>query len=126
VLFGTNFLFDQTTRFPHGRWEKPILRLRSSRVYPKGKWSLSRRTKLIKHRIVGIGFCSGQAIIHMTFPGWEEFTWGYHSDDGKVYTEGASGRKYGPKFGKGDIVGCGVDWKSEAYFFTLNGKFLGK
>jgi hypothetical protein len=62
----------------------------------------------------------------MTFPGWKEFTWGYHSDDGKIYAEHIYGRRYGPEFGKGDIVGCGVDWQSEAYFFTLNGQFLGK
>lgn len=26
----------------------------------------------------------------------------------------------------GDIVGCGIDWSSESYFFTLNGRKDGK
>jgi Ran-binding protein 9/10 len=59
-------------------------------------------------------------------PGEGEFTWGYHGDDGIAYIEGHDRLDYGPKFGKGDIVGCGVDWQIEAYFFTLNGQFLGK
>jgi Ran-binding protein 9/10 len=82
-------------------------------------------TKLTKHRIIGIGFCSGHVCIDAILPGQRELTWGYHSDDGNVYENGAE-MKYGPKFGKGDIVGCGVDWQIEAYFFTLNGQFLGK
>ncbi|KAF8539827.1 hypothetical protein BDD12DRAFT_909826 [Trichophaea hybrida] len=28
----------------------------------------------------------------------------------------------GPKYSSGDVVGCGIDWKSESYFFTLNGQ----
>jgi Ran-binding protein 9/10 len=62
----------------------------------------------------------------MIMPGWREFSWGYHGNDGMTFTEGHRGLDYGPKFGKGDIVGCGVDWQTEAYFFTLNGQFLGK
>ncbi|KAF8544652.1 hypothetical protein BDD12DRAFT_482102 [Trichophaea hybrida] len=28
----------------------------------------------------------------------------------------------GPKYSSGDVVGCGIDWKNECYFFTHNGK----
>jgi len=75
--------------------------------------------------IVGIGFCGENVSLYRTFPGWAKFSWGYHGDDGKVYDNG-TGKDYGPNFGKGDTVGCGVNWQDEAFFFTLNGKFLGE
>ena len=63
-------------------------------------------------------------------PGWDREGVGYHSDDGKFYTEGAS-RKEGPTCTTGDIMGCGVDFKNEdssgyiKVFFTKNGKKIG-
>jgi hypothetical protein len=76
-------------------------------------------------RMVNIGFCSAHACIYRTLPGKRIFTWGYNSHNGYVFEDNRGGMAYGPKFGKGDIVGCGVDWQIEAYYFTLNGQFLG-
>jgi len=28
----------------------------------------------------------------------------------------------GPSYSSGDVIGCGLDWNSESYFFTLNGQ----
>jgi Ran-binding protein 9/10 len=80
---------------------------------------------LTKLRIVTIGFCSGHACIYRTLPGERTFTWGYNSHNGYVFQGRSAAIEYGPKFGKDDIVGCGVDWQIKAYFFTLNGQFLG-
>eukprot|EP00658_Telonema_sp_P-2_P084178 TRINITY_DN9273_c0_g2_i2.p1 TRINITY_DN9273_c0_g2~~TRINITY_DN9273_c0_g2_i2.p1 ORF type:complete len:133 (-),score=32.82 TRINITY_DN9273_c0_g2_i2:95-493(-) len=33
--------------------------------------------------------------------------------------------EYGPQFGPGDTVGCGIDFRHSQVFFTLNGEYLG-
>jgi len=58
--------------------------------------------------------------------GWSRFSAGYHSDDGKLYCETyQNGQALGPKYSKGDIVGCGHDSETGRCFFTLNGDYLG-
>jgi len=63
-------------------------------------------------------------------PGWTCKSFGYHSDDGGLFhSSGRMLRSYGPHFGAGDIVGCGINYLAGGMgadiFFTLNGKFLG-
>ncbi|VEU41360.1 unnamed protein product [Pseudo-nitzschia multistriata] len=59
-------------------------------------------------------------------PGWDRQSFGYHGDDGGIFhASGGMLKQYGPKFGPGDTVGCGVDYISKGIFFTYNGKFLG-
>ncbi|KZV57094.1 ran-binding protein 10 [Dorcoceras hygrometricum] len=59
-------------------------------------------------------------------PGWEANSCGYHGVDGKIYR----GREYGetlrcPTYMRGDTVGCGVNYATQEFFFTKNGKFVG-
>lgn len=74
---------------------------------------------------IGIGFSEATAKLSRP-PGWEPGSWGYHSDDGNVFTDHGSGKKYGPSFGPGDIVGCGVNFRTGTAFFTKNGEDLGE
>lgn len=54
---------------------------------------------------------------------------GFRGDDGKKYrgsSEGASsGACYGPFFGTGDVVGCGISFHNNTVFYTKNGRSLG-
>lgn len=59
-------------------------------------------------------------------PGWDELSFGYHSDDGCLFHgKGTHLRAFGPCFGIGDTVGCGIDYRSKEVFYTLNGKLVG-
>jgi hypothetical protein len=41
-------------------------------------------------------------------PGWQQNSYGYHSDDGAKFTGAGHGVSYGPTFGPGDTVGVGL------------------
>lgn len=58
-------------------------------------------------------------------PGWYPGSWGYHGDDGNFFDQKEDGQKYGPTYGAGDVVGCGVDFVDRSAFFTKNGQHLG-
>ncbi|KAI9480498.1 MAG: concanavalin A-like lectin/glucanase domain-containing protein [Benjaminiella poitrasii] len=74
---------------------------------------------------IGIGFCRKLNSLDR-FPGWEDHSWGYHGETGKIYSgSGSGGQSYGPKFGTGDVIGCGVDFRTMTAFYTKNGIFLG-
>ncbi|KAF4540725.1 Ran-binding protein 9 [Lasiodiplodia theobromae] len=77
--------------------------------------------------IVGVGFCS-QFFALDKMPGWPESypSWGYHGDDGQKFKreyEG-QGHHYSESYGKGDIIGAGVDFDKQELFFTKNGEHL--
>ncbi|KAI1336723.1 SPRY domain-containing protein [Xylariaceae sp. FL0016] len=71
---------------------------------------------------VGFGTRSGNL---QRLPGWEPDSYGYHGDDGEVYSGSSQGKRYLDTFGPGDIIGCGVNFFSGQAFFTKNGKDLG-
>ncbi|KAI1322549.1 ran-binding protein [Xylariaceae sp. FL0255] len=72
---------------------------------------------------VCVGFMSKTASLARP-PGWEPESWGFHGDDGEVYSGGNVGKKYSEPFGSGDIIGCGVNFRTGQAFFTKNGEFL--
>ncbi|KAL9613142.1 MAG: hypothetical protein Q9167_002307 [Letrouitia subvulpina] len=77
-----------------------------------------------KEGMIGIGFC-GPNVPLERFPGWEPESWAWHGDDGNSFCCQMIGRKYGPTFTTGDIVGCGVNFMTHSAFFTKNGNFQG-
>lgn len=73
---------------------------------------------------MGIGLsCLGVNLNRL--PGWEKNSYGYHADDGCVFSSSATGQSYGPTFTTGDVVGCGFNLVSRSIFFTKNGINLG-
>jgi hypothetical protein len=58
-------------------------------------------------------------------PGWEPESWAYHGDDGHSYCCQNTGKHYGPPYTAGDIIGCGVNFRTGYAFFTKNGDNLG-
>jgi hypothetical protein len=76
-------------------------------------------------RMIGIGF-SGQKVALSRIPGWEPDSYAYHGDDGQIFSNTTSGKSYGPKFGTLDVIGCGINFRTNTAFFTKNGHMLGK
>lgn len=74
--------------------------------------------------MLSIGICTEAAHLKK-MPGLEYHTWGYHSDDGKAVACQTPGNEYGPVFGCGDIIGCGIDFSSNTIFYTKNGIAIG-
>lgn len=61
----------------------------------------------------------------MIYVGWEEHSWGYHAENGKIYSGPGTEKPYGPAYGTGDVIGCGVDFRDMSAFYTMNGIYLG-
>ncbi|KAI0838710.1 SPRY-domain-containing protein [Hypoxylon sp. FL0890] len=71
---------------------------------------------------VCIGF-STKNVPLMRPPGWEPESWGYHGDDGDIYSGQNVGKDYdGRSFGPQDTIGCGINFRTREAFFTKNGQ----
>lgn len=75
-------------------------------------------------RMIGVGF-SGPKVALSRIPGWEPDSFAYHGDDGQIFNNTTSGKTYGPKFGTLDVIGCGINFRTNIAFFTKNGHMLG-
>jgi hypothetical protein len=93
-------------------------------IYPLIK-NFAQRLRSIPSSILGIGVCEDFSPL-VGMPGWNMKSWGYHSDDGKLFSESDEGRIYGQTYQSGDVIGCGGDIKRKNLFFTKNGVHLGE
>ncbi|KAK1216717.1 hypothetical protein PQX77_020646 [Marasmius sp. AFHP31] len=73
---------------------------------------------------ISVGF-AGSDVRTSRLPGWEPNSWGYHGDDGCSFAAEKNGTKYGPTFGLGDVIGCGIDFTTHKAFYTKNGDMIG-
>ena len=88
---------------------------------------------------VAVGLARKQFCLAGLMPGWDKYSFAWHGDDGNRFHNAGAGRAFGPSFGVGDTVGCGIDyskclptkWGSTQQpdeariFFTLNGQYVG-
>lgn len=62
-------------------------------------------------------------------PGWDRYSFGYHSDDGCFFHGDGLGEEMGPAYGVGDVIGCGLMYPplcpKPRLFFTRNGVIVG-
>lgn len=75
--------------------------------------------------MIGVGF-SGPKVALSRIPGWEPDSYAYHGDDGQIFSNTTSGKAYGPKFGTLDVIGCGLNFRTNTAFFTKNGHMMGQ
>ena len=59
---------------------------------------------LLLIRYMGIGLADGNVNMNR-LPGWEKDSYGYHGDDGNSFCSSGNGKKYGPQFTTGDVIG---------------------
>lgn len=78
------------------------------------------------HRGVAVGFVLPESPLSpIEFPGWENYSIAYHSDDGCLYSNNIHSN-YGETCSQGDVIGCGIDFETHHVYFTKNGDWLGK
>lgn len=52
--------------------------------------------------------------------------WWYHGGNGHFGNQGDyTNPNCGPKYGEGDVIGCGVNFKHRTAFYTKNGEIIG-
>lgn len=92
---------------------------------------------------VAVGLAFGNFRMSCRMPGWDQFSIGYHGDDGNVFHRRQTEQSnFGPAFMRSEknvdgakagstaassrnVVGCGIDYSKGSVFFTRNGEFLG-
>ncbi|OMJ29815.1 Ran-binding protein 9 [Smittium culicis] len=110
-----------------GNEDKDSGMVRANCFMPQTSGIFYFETKIVskgKNGYIGIGFCTVKVILDR-LPGWDSDSWGYHGDDGNSFQCSGSGKKYGPQFTTGDIIGCGVNFINREAFFVKNGVYLG-
>ena len=75
---------------------------------------------------ISIGMCSDDFPLLGLQLGWDKYSYGLHSDDGKIYFNNLS-ENFTIPFESGNYIGCGLFFNGKGYdlFYTKNGNFLG-
>ncbi|RSL89291.1 hypothetical protein CEP51_001284 [Fusarium floridanum] len=77
--------------------------------------------------MVAVGFCEDRAPLHRML-GREPGSWGFHSDDGRLYEDGGlswRGIKYHEPYEEKNVtIGCGVNFAKSTAFYTKDGEVI--
>ena len=69
---------------------------------------------------IGVGLASaGYPTTDM--PGWKPVSYAWHGDDGQIFRGCGFGTPFSTPWQEGDVIGCGIDFRQAAIFFTRNG-----
>ncbi|KAF0685603.1 Aste57867_22532 [Aphanomyces stellatus] len=75
-------------------------------------------------KCIAIGVATAAFEVVDQQPGWDDHSYGYHSDDGQFFTDGQP-RPFAATFGVHDTIGCGVERNMVTHgstlYFTKNG-----
>ena len=85
------------------------------------------------HGYIAVGWCRMTYPQRCRQPGWERHSYGYHGDDGRAYSGCGYGKRFGPTFGTGQVVGSGIvevhgdsyEEKGAYIFYTVDGEVVG-
>ena len=103
------------------------------RAFPFGTECDYFEVKILKQtKAIGIGL-AGENYDLLHFPGWDEESIGFHTDDGGLFHESGTPtiKDFSDKPKEGDTIGCGVIYSAELelgkvkVFFTCNGRKIG-
>jgi len=105
----------------------PTFNSRSRNNTNRNRSSSSSSSTNSHQECVAIGIATREFRMHSRMPGWDSASWGWHSDDGGLFHgRGSMLQPFDAKYGVGDTVGCGVDYRRSELFFTKNGAIVGK
>ena len=81
---------------------------------PNANWLMGGRPP--RPACVAVGLASRYFPLSGAMPGWDINSYGWHGDDGCVFHGSGAGDRYGPSFGAGDTVGCGLVYYGAAMY----------
>ena len=78
---------------------------------------------------IAVGWAPEDYPLRKRQPGWERNTYGYHGDDGRVYSATGYGRRFSTTFTTGQVIGSGLirprGSSKATIFYTRDGEMIG-
>jgi Ran-binding protein 9/10 len=67
----------------------------------------------------------GENVVQNRLVGWEARSFGYHGDDGNAFEGSGKGKRYGPIFSAGDVIGVLYNQVARTISYYKNGVDIG-
>ncbi|PQE32903.1 Ankyrin repeat-containing domain protein [Rutstroemia sp. NJR-2017a WRK4] len=126
TIGGTKFknLGHSEVNFGAARTDYPMLPLFKKKVF----YFEIKINKATENGWLVVGFCDDKVPLHRML-GWNVGSWGFHSDDGRVFEDGEQawvGFPYSKPYTADEVIGCGVNFAENSAFYTRGGKVIGQ